>query len=75
MITKEDFVAWRQSPVTQAVMDAVEKQIFDRASMLAASAGVDSLSDRFRVGEITAYRAIYGTEWDDVSPVEESTDA
>lgn len=55
-ITKADFQDWKLNNVTKAFMLAAEQRVNDCKEMLAGSAGVDTLQDRFLVGMIHAYR-------------------
>ena len=57
-ITKADFDDWKSSKVTKAFFQAAEERVEDCKDMLAGSAGVDTLQDRFLVGMIQAYREI-----------------
>lgn len=57
-ITRSDFLNWKQDKVTEAFFDAAKERVYEAKEMLAASAGNDSLVDRFLVGLIQAYTEI-----------------
>ena len=57
-ITKGDFDDWKSNKVTKAFFYAAEQRVEDCKEMLACSAGVDTLQDRFLVGMVQAYRDI-----------------
>lgn len=54
MSSKEEFVQWKQHPVTKAVIASMQARVDYLKDQLAMSAGVDPLEDRFRVGYIAA---------------------
>lgn len=70
VITKNDFIDWKSNPVTKAVMNELDARIQAVAGLLADSAGLDSLNDRFRVGYIQAYRDTIAITIDDVEGAE-----
>ena len=65
-ITKADFQDWKLNNVTKAFMLAAEQRVDDCKDMLAGSAGVDSLQDRFLVGMVHAYREMQDFRVEDI---------
>ena len=55
-LTKADFDDWKSHKVTKAFFQAAAERVDDCKEMLANSAGVDTLQDRFLVGMVQAYR-------------------
>lgn len=55
-ITQADFKDWKSNKVTKAFLHAAQERAEDCKEMLATSAGIDILQDRFYVGMIHAYR-------------------
>lgn len=70
MISVQDFVNWKQDPVTKAFFEAANQRIEDAKDLLASSAGIDSTTDRFLVGMIQAYRELQEFRIDDLGGVE-----
>ena len=63
-VSKEEFVEWRQSPVTKQFLEFVRKQISEAKEALAETAGLDPLQDRHLVGGIDALKDVL--EWNPV---------
>jgi hypothetical protein len=57
-VTKDEFQQWKDSPVTEEVLELICDRIEDAKEILAASAGNDPLNDRFYVGMIRALREV-----------------
>jgi hypothetical protein len=55
-LTKADFDDWKSNKVTKSFFQAAEERVDDCKEMLASSAGIDTLQDRFLVGMVQAYR-------------------
>lgn len=55
MITKEEWVDWKNDPVTEAFMETVNERIEDAKEILANSAGIDNANDNFMRGFIKAF--------------------
>lgn len=58
MVSKEDFVLWRDNYVTRAFMDACRERLEDAKDLLSYQAGIDPDQDNFFRGLISAYREI-----------------
>lgn len=56
MITKEEFMSWKQDTVTKVFYDVCEERVEDAKEVLANQAGMDQLRDSFYRGLIYAYR-------------------
>lgn len=57
-ITKEEFLDWRSQNVTKVVFREIENMIGNLKEELSYQAGADPLSDKMKVGAITALRDI-----------------
>lgn len=66
MITKDEFLDWKRSPVTIAIFSSMVERINDGAKELAGSAGVNPLEDRFKCGMIRAYQEVMSVEFDEL---------
>jgi hypothetical protein len=67
IVTKESFRDWKANPVTKAVFNDIYNRIHRIQEELGATAGLDPLNDRFRVGAIGAYNDLLNIEVDEVS--------
>lgn len=56
MITKQDFLKWKEDPITRAFYEVIYDRIEDAKNILSYQAGNDSLQDSFYRGFIYAYR-------------------
>ena len=65
-ITQADFNDWKSNKVTKAFMHAAQERAEDCKEILATSAGLDILQDRFFVGMINAYREMQDFRVDDL---------
>lgn len=65
MISKQEFLQWKENPVTEEVFNTIAQRIEDAKDVLSVSAGNDSLNDRFLAGMIQAYREILDTSYED----------
>lgn len=72
MIEKSEFIDWKNNVVTQEFLKAVAARSEQAIQILALSAGVDPLSDRFTCGMIHAMREVLDVQFDDI---EETKDA
>lgn len=64
-VSKEDFIDWKSSPVTQAVFSVVEERIYDAMDILSATAGNDPVADRYLVGMIRAFKELQEITYED----------
>ncbi len=64
-VSKEEFIDWKSNHVTKAVFEVIAGRIEDAKDILAASAGEDSLNDRFVTGMIRAFRELENIDWED----------
>lgn len=58
MVTKEDFLQWKDSYVTRAFMNACRERIEDLKDLLSVEAGINSDNDNFYRGMIRAYKEV-----------------
>lgn len=59
-MTKEDFLEWKQHPVTRRVFEEIQNMIGQGTEELSFSAGQDPGSDRQKVGKLDGLRALVG---------------
>lgn len=64
-MTKDEFVAWKNNPITQEVFKKIKQNIDLTKEDLASSAGENPLSDRFKVGAIGAYNDLLLIDFED----------
>ena len=64
-ITKEEFLQWKESPVTKAVFEVIDNRIEDAKEVLAVTAGEDCKKDGILVGMIRAFRELQEINYDD----------
>lgn len=64
-MTKQDFVAWKNNPVTKQVFAGLREREQDKAEDLIQAAGLDPLQDRYLSGYIAALRDFYLIEAED----------
>jgi len=62
-MNRQDFVDWKNSPITKALFNALNENIAGLKEELALGAGVDTRSDGLKVGAIQAYTDVLGTDW------------
>ena len=55
MISKEDYVLWKNDPLTKAWFEACQQRIEDGKDTLASSAGLDPAFDSYVRGIIKGY--------------------
>ena len=72
MITKEDFIDWKNNPVTQAFFVSLAEKINLGATELSYSAGSNPSEERFKCGMIAGYRAILDVEMEELEGVSDS---
>lgn len=65
MISKDEFISWKTQQVTLAMFEAIQEYINATKEDLAKSAGNDPLTDRFKVGYITALEDIKNISLED----------
>ena len=56
MITYDDYVMWKQDPMTIAWFEACQVRVEEGKEQLAAQAGVEPIFDSYVRGMIAAYR-------------------
>lgn len=66
-MTKQEFLDWRRSEVTQTVFAMLEDRIDGLQEELGVQAGVDPLQDRSKVGAIQALKDILAITMEDIS--------
>jgi hypothetical protein len=66
MINSKDFTEWKAHPVTKLVFQHLQERSNAVKEVLADSAGIDSLQDRFHSGYIAAVKDILLVQFDDV---------
>lgn len=71
-LSKEDFLDWKQHPVTHQYFQAIIDRIQELKDGLAATAGQDSGQDRYIVGMIRAFSEAVSVEVNDVIIIEEN---
>lgn len=64
-MTKQDFLDWKQHPVTKQVFAAFKEREGQLLLALGNSAGLDPQEDRFRAGYISALKDFYQVELED----------
>lgn len=64
-MTKDDFVHWKNSAVTQEIFNTIYRNIESLKHELAESAGIDPLKDRFTSGAIGAYNDLLLIDFED----------
>lgn len=64
-MTKQDFLDWKQHPVTKQVFAAFTEREFNILQDLGTSAGLDPQEDRYKVGYISALRDFYQVDLED----------
>lgn len=63
-ISKEDFAAWKQDPVTEAFFEVCEQRIQDMKDILADTAGIDQVNDNHNRGFIKAYQEVLQVDFE-----------
>lgn len=66
-MTKQEFLDWRRSEVTQTVFAMLYDRVEGLQEELGVQAGVDPLQDRTKVGAIQALKDILAITMDDIS--------
>lgn len=66
IVTKDSFRDWKANPVTKAVMTDIYNRILRTQEQLGATAGLDSVNDRYLAGAIAAYNDLLNIEFDEV---------
>ncbi len=67
VITKDEFILWKSSPVTNEVFGIINERIQDAKEVLAKQAGIDSREDGFYCGMIHALREILEISYEEDS--------
>lgn len=66
-MTSDDFISWKGHYVTQRVFDAVRELIYEGQKELGYTAGVDTATDRYKVGKINGLETILYLTLEDLS--------
>lgn len=66
-MTQQDFVDWQRHPMTMSLFTSLHNMIQDGREELGRTAGLDSLSDRFKVGMLKAYEDVLELTFEEVS--------
>ncbi len=72
MVTKEEYLDWKNNPVTQALFSSIAARVNDGAKELAGSAGINPLDDRFKCGMIAAFQEVLVVELDELEGATEN---
>lgn len=64
-VTKEEFLQWKENPVTKSVFEVIDNRVEDAKDILAVSAGEDSRTDAMLVGMIRAFNELKEIGYDD----------
>lgn len=67
LITKDEFVGWKNNEVTEAFLDACMTRLEDAKDILINQAGLDSDQDNFYRGFIHAYREMLTFTVEDIA--------
>lgn len=70
-ITKDDFVAWKHSAVTEAFIQVAQDNIDRIQHTLGGSAGLDPLQDRYFAGYIAGMNEFLNMRVEDVEVSDE----
>lgn len=65
-VTKEEWIEWKNHPVTKAFYEAVEIRVEESKDLLSYSAGVDQAQDNYWRGFIGAYREMLEFKIEDI---------
>ena len=65
-MSKDEFVMWKQHPVTKLFFSAILENVEGLKQELAVEAGIDPLQDRTKVGAIKAFTDILTVQADDL---------
>jgi len=66
VVTKDEWIQWKSSPITKAFFEAAAYRIQDAKDILGMSAGFDSTSDNFYRGFIAAYVEMHDFKVEDI---------
>lgn len=64
-VTKEEFLEWKQSYVTQEVFKVLIDRIEEAKEILSYNAGNSQLDDKYITGMIHAFREVMQVDWED----------
>lgn len=65
LITKDEFVQWLDTPVTNEVFGIIKERLQDATAVLVKNAGLDSRDDGFYCGMIHAFNEILNISYDE----------
>ena len=72
-MTKEEFSEWKQASQTKEILEIVRQYARRIEVVLAREAGLNPLSDRFKVGVLAGLDELLNIEWEDETNAEETT--
>jgi len=70
IVTKSEWVDWKQNPVTNAFYSAIKERISEATELLVNKAGLDQVEDNFFRGFIAAYNEVLGFSIEDMEDLE-----
>jgi len=62
-MNRQDFIDWKNSPITKALFAALDTNVRGLQEELSYSAGENARSDGVKVGAIQAYRDVMDADW------------
>jgi hypothetical protein len=65
VITKDEFLQWKSSPITNEVFGIIKERVLEAKDVLAKQAGLDSREDGFYCGMIHALTEILDISFED----------
>lgn len=64
-MTKDDFVNWKNSPVTKEIFIRIQQNVERLKEELSESAGINPINDRFKSGAIAGYNDLLLIDFED----------
>ncbi len=65
MISKAEFIDWKNHPVTKDVVKQLQQRVEQLYEMLGSSAGINSIQDSQYVGAIKAYKDVIQLDYEE----------
>lgn len=65
MISKSEFIDWKNSPVTEQVFKLLQQRKDALVESLAETAGLNPIQDRYYAGYIAALNEVLLADWDE----------
>jgi hypothetical protein len=62
-MNRHDFIDWKSSPMTRAMLGALQLNVEGLRYELGESAGIDPRADAIKVGAIKAYQDVLDADW------------